>query len=47
MTALIQHVAKSETHGIAEQAIAHGTRVDEPELHVRLRPCGRGQAEPA
>src|SRR5580658_8709300 len=26
MTTLVQHVAKSETHGIAEQAIAHGTR---------------------
>ena len=44
---LKQHVAKSKTHGVPQQLVAHEPVVDERELHVRLaaRECRR--REPA
>jgi len=46
MPSVIEHIPVSESHGIAEEAVAHAAAVHEPELLVRLSARCRWQADP-
>ena len=47
MAPVIEHVAIGQTHGIAQQPIAHAAAIHEPELLIGLRARGGRQPHPA
>ena len=47
MATVVEHISEAEPYRIAEHSIAHRAAVDEPELQIRLRARGGGQAQPS